>query len=1308
MKDEVIIIPNENNIINVEEEDNSIKHEETVEVVNVASAEPIYVDSQEAFPALGEDNTELSHPKLYGRDNPNQHPIIAITGLREELDNIEAVKRVYSSENGLGEFRKWNDNNPKGEDRSGYFVTIVPGTDNIEICDNTHDVYGISVSRSGFVGNQNDFDKSDDYSYVIVGIVGAMRVRTDGTARNGEYVVPNAYGEATLSENKYGYKVLSQGSYPSYNYVTIAITPQSDALSRLQESIAGGDLSDILIHIDRIDGELGDLQIKVDASDKDIEDILSDLEGLQVQITDATDVSNAAKESADAAKASASKAISSATQAQLDAQDARESAVNAANQAISEVSELKSQMEPIVSWTSEDGISSGAGGFVNQANEDHVIISSIVTGTGPSGSNIAAILQKADENGAIIQHLVSHVDKYIVGDTSLSDGLTHDEAKSILTEEYIYVPTDTHSETMANNPDVVIDFTRGYYYTWDVDNGIWIESSDTVSTATVYNDGTNVGDLWYCWQDVVIEDEDGTVIETYIAGTLYRWFGNKWVAVATISDNYRGRILTSIKQTADSIKSDVVSLRGDVTTVEQNVDSITTRVGTAEGNISTINQEVGEIQSTIATIDGTISSLQQHADEADASITAIALGRFPIVYQSFLGTPPSPYDNGNRYTIPPVWDDESGSFIFSTSSVADDGDYYFISEDCTKYCYVTENGYDIYTIGKKATASLDNRISDAEASISALVEFETDTTNSLANLSNRADENEANITALATRYHHILLSVSEDEVPICGEYKYTQAPEWNAATGQYEFNIDNRSDTGTYYMADENNQTYCKVVTTDDDTVLYEVYGLSGSSLAAVQQKVDDNSSSIYLVAHRILPVITLDGRLSDNALLSKSSIIIQAINDESIAQIEADRVNIAASKVFSAIVSNGEITPASIVAAINNSTSEVSISANKVNLAASDMFSAVVSSDGVITPASIIAAINADESGIKISADKVDLVASKMFSAIVGSDGTITPASIILSINNDTSDAQISADRINLSASEMFSAVVDSGGNITPASIVASINNSESEVKISASHVEVSADNIDLSASSLFRAVVGSDGNVTPASIVAAINESGSSVVIEANKINLNGELIIAAINGTDGATTINGSYITTGSITADQIASSTITADQIAAGTITANEIATGSITADKINLKGITITNTSGDITFAVSEYGEVTINGNVDSVIQLANGTYSGGSFIDGHTIQSPEIVTETLNIYTSSSEGRLFNIYATYYSSLYSVFSINYSDPYVVLTTPFAGAMKMDADETYFTQSVYFQGSVDFTTATVTGLFAKFG
>lgn len=909
----------------------------------------------------------VSHPDLHGRELSNQHPISAIDKLQENLDALGATERVYSSSNGLGEFRQWKDGNPEGEDRSGYFVAIVPGTDEIEICDATHDVYGISVHNSGFIGNQDDLyykgndllnNNANDPSYAVVGIVGAMRVRTDGTARNGDYVVPNAYGEATLSENDYGYKVLSQGSYPSYNYVTIAITPQSDALSRLQSSVAGGDLGEILIKIDGIENSVGDLEVKVDASTEDIEDILGEIGDLQTRVTTAEEVAQDAAANAEEAKDVATQAASKAAQAQQDAQDAAAGAISSANQALSEVSNLAEQMEPIVSWQSEDGVSSGAGGFVSQANDDHTLLASIVYGSGPEGSSLAAIMQKVDENGAIIQHLVSHVDRYVVGENSLSDGLTHDEAKAILTEEYIYVPTSDHEETMAGEPNVVTNFKRGYYYILDVSDGVWVESTTQVSMATEYNGGSAEGDLWYCWQDVIVEDD------AYVAGTLYRWFGSEWVAVATIADNHQARILTSIKQTADEIEMSVVASGAEGSTLKQKLDSIFTTVYDTDGYISSLEQTAESIRAGTYTESGTASQLELLTSETNASLNAVVSGRFHVVYHSFLGVAPDVYDNGNKYTKPPVWDDDAGVFVFNDTYADANGTYYFTSEDQTKYCKVTDDGYDIYTIGNKATSSLDNRISTTEAVLMGTAMLDTEDASALSNITIQAKEDESVISSVASYYYHSLISVGETEIPVLdGQRKYNKPPVWNLGEGKYVFNIADRDDNGTYYLIDEKAQTYCRVVTADDDTALYELYGLGDQSAAYVLQKADANSAAIGMVVDK-------------NGV--KGSAIITAINGESNAQIDADRVNIAASKVFSAIVDDGEVTPASIVAAIDNTEGEskVVLSADHINLAASEMFSAVVGEDGTITPASIIAAIDNTNGDTKVvlSADHINL----------------------------------------------------------------------------------------------------------------------------------------------------------------------------------------------------------------------------------------------------------------------------------------------------------------------------------------------
>lgn len=968
-----------------------------------------------------------AHSLLHGRDLENQHPITAIENLRKELDEIEAVKRVYSSENGLSEFRKWNDDNPKGEDRSGYFVTIVPGTDNVEICDSTHDVYGISVKNSGFVGNQNELDKSDDWTYTMVGIVGAMRVRTDGTARNGEYVVPNAYGEATLSENNYGYKVLSQGSYPSYNYVTIAITPQSDALSRIEGSLSGSqaDISQILIKLniteDKADEALGKSQIAVDTSlsNKELIEILGETaDNAMLQATTAQEAATAAQTAADQAKANAAEAVSTAQQAYSEAQTVATEAVNKANSALAEVSALKNDMTTLSEWS--DGENYGISGFVDQADKDHTILATLVSAFGDDGSDIAAVIQKIDKNGAVIQHLVAHVDKYAVGEYSLSYGLTHDEALSILQDTYVYVPTVTHSETMS---DVTTEFERGYAYTWNNVYGIWEKSAEQISTSISYKEGLD-GELWYVWQDVEQLDGEGKVVTTYLPGTLYEWINNMWTAVATVSDNYQGRVLTSVKQTADTIELSVINSKAEGSTLRQKLDSIFTTVYNSDGYISSLEQTANSIRAGTYTPDGTASQLELLTSETTSSLNAVASGRFHIVYQSYLGTAPEPLD-GKKYTSPPAWNDINEVFVFNESLIDENGIYYFISADKTKYCKVTEDGYEIYTIGNRATSAYNSRINTAEAILAGTALLDTENTSMLSNITIAAKEEGSDISSVASYYYHSMISVSEEALPVVeGGYKYKTAPVWNLGLQKYVFGDAVRAedtDTIVYYFVDADEKTYCKAITLEDGTVLYEMYGISDLTTASILQRANANEAAIGLVVDK-------DG--------IKGSVILSVINDESLAKINADRIDLLASKSFSAIVgTDGTITPASIVMAINSdNTSSTEIKADKIDLAASTKFSAIVGDGNVVTPAKIIGSINDDTSGILIAANKVDITAddidfkaSNKFSLVVGDDGKITPASIVAAINSSGSDVSISADHLSISAPE-----IDLSGYVT------------------------------------------------------------------------------------------------------------------------------------------------------------------------------------------------------------------------------------------------------------------------------------
>ena len=794
------------------------------------------------------------------------------------LNNLESIKRVYSSENGLGEFHKWNDNNPDWADRSGYFVKLVGGTDNVDFCTNNDDVYGVSVMRSGFVGSQDATDKSDDPLYALVGITGTLRVRTDGTANIGDYVVPNELGVATKSENSCGYKVVSKGSYATYEYITIAVTPQNDKINKIYGTMMNteGSLGNLVLRIEEAETKVDDMGGKINAAINDRNELEALINENKQNIAVISNEAKGAQETANNAAESANNAVSAATSARDEALAAANEAKEQVTASLTDINGLKSKLEPLETF-GVDG-KTGIQGLVETVTKNRMDIATIQdSGTG-SGTDLTAIIQKIkviDEKTqkveASIQHLVVHSDKYSVGAESLSYGLSYEEAVSLLKDEDTYVSTSDHTETMEKtikNEDgtetketINIQFERGYTYTWNAANAQWIKGN-AVSTATTYYDGTNIGDLWFCWQEVEYTDANGNS-KTLIPGTLYRWSeDNQWIAIATTDGNYKSRMISSIKQTADGIRSDVVGLRGDISSINQEVNQISTTVATNTGNVSTLQQKVGSIETTVSNINGTMTHIKQQVDDNSAQITSVASGRFSVVYQSMAGSPVL-VEGQHKYTVPPSWDETQGKFIFNDALQDDtNGIYCYATQtvngvttiDETKYCKITSDSegdkYDIYIVGNQITSMFENYVTDEEA-IARIVSQKVDEktegmTESIASVETKANTNEAKITQVANYYYHKLLYVSETEVPVPdGELRYTNPPEWDASAGKYIFSASDANDNGSYYLADIDGSSYCCAKTAGDGSSVYEVYGLLANYIASIETGADEDGGYI-------------------------------------------------------------------------------------------------------------------------------------------------------------------------------------------------------------------------------------------------------------------------------------------------------------------------------------------------------------------------------------------------------------------------------------------------------------------------------
>lgn len=593
--------------IHLVEEQNNINIEETIEVIDVFDTTTYTVDSDVAFPALGESNEYLKHQLLNGKELPDQHPITAITGLRNELDTIESLQTVYSDKKQLADYYEWEDGNVTIEDRVGYFVSIRGDLRTIKIC-NTEDIFGVTVDEAAFIGGQDDIIR--DYKYGLVLHSGVVDVRCESDVSVDDYVVSNEYGVAKRTSGHCGCKVIAIKDLNSVTYATVTLGVSDSQVFKLgnkMESL-GNRLDDAETNIVAAMNVANEAYNKaVDVVDVSEEAIKSALEALNKSNETAERTNNIELNTSLANElAVQAKAISEA--AELSADRIRSEAVAAANNALLEayktqdnLNELIGEMTPLSQWEGENG--SGIVGFVARANADSATLASLaewsdggegqsIAGTiakvnqheavldhitshnGINSSTIAQIEQKADDNNAYITSIVSSVDKYSVGEYSQAYGLTREQAASILKPGYIYIPTEhkdkrSHSEIFVGESEVN-EFTPGDYYVWGINGqgkSDWIEhsvGSVWISSAIPAN-SNGVLKYWYL--------DSNTPPSGYEAYALYMWEDNQWKKINTLAGNASNRAVSMIRQTTNEIAAEVTDARGDFAGLNARLDA---------------------------------------------------------------------------------------------------------------------------------------------------------------------------------------------------------------------------------------------------------------------------------------------------------------------------------------------------------------------------------------------------------------------------------------------------------------------------------------------------------------------------------------------------------------------------------------------------------------------------------------------------------------------------------------------------------------------------------------------------------------
>lgn len=596
-------------------EPTTIETYEDETAVEIETFEEIEIEVEESIGWVGGDSSR--HYSLYGRNEPDQHSISAITGLSKELNEIKRLKTLYSDKHGVANYYAWD----KDDYGAGYFVSLTDGANSVDCCGGT-DIFGVTVDDAGFVGCQDaTIPRNDTHALVVTS--GLVDVMCELDVEVGDCVTSNAYGKAKKSNSRHGYRVVAVEPKNGVRYATIALGIQADV---------------------------------TDMIGADIEAVNSRLETDEARITSAINVANAAHNKAmEASEAStvSEETVKQALESILDAERNIERNIEDFEESINASSALATQTK---------AIAESAASFSYEAT---------------SRANDA--WAKADTVSADMRSLCAKIDTYSVGEYSQAYGLTLWQAQSILQSGMVYAPTMLHVETYeytntyetvesfsdvtskdvnkvyydrpsywyyslgrwtsaATMPEYKRDFVPGYLYQWRYIDAMqqygWVtidknynptDEANTSAQAVYFsseeipmNEEDSFG-YWYANADQ-IKDKDGNV-GTYEPYTLYKWEDGRWLAVATLLGNASNRMTSEIYQTTNQIIMGVTDPRGciaaidtRVTDTNAEVQSLTAWKNGGDTNSAIIRQETDENGSKII-----IATLNQDGDEVTES-----------------------------------------------------------------------------------------------------------------------------------------------------------------------------------------------------------------------------------------------------------------------------------------------------------------------------------------------------------------------------------------------------------------------------------------------------------------------------------------------------------------------------------------------------------------------------------------------------------------------------------------------------------------------------------------------------------------
>ena len=236
-----------------------------------------------------------------------------------------------------------------------------------------------------------------------------------------------------------------------------------------------------------------------------------------------------------------------------------------------------------------------------------------------AGIAIVGVLSAELRVTEVIKGFSASKSKYFVGTKSPSYGRTYANAVEVMEEGMIYVPTETHTEEFNLNPS--FSFDKGFLYSWL--SNIWVKGVAVFFGAELPVASVD-GSLWFCEQEVT------SAGITYGKNSLYKFSlvgegSGTWIVVASLSDNYVYKNITSLREGIVSItavlnenSADINLLAAWQTQATTTIAQISQKADANESSINTLVAFMGDTES------GAIKAIADVMEKADANESSIS------------------------------------------------------------------------------------------------------------------------------------------------------------------------------------------------------------------------------------------------------------------------------------------------------------------------------------------------------------------------------------------------------------------------------------------------------------------------------------------------------------------------------------------------------------------------------------------------------------------------------------------------------------------------------------------------------------